>query len=369
MMASTAPYEITDTDELEALGRDDPAFDTSAALRDDAQLVQSDYSPSQPRWKNRWCLPVVLTVLAFSAISAFAAVFVSIRRGELPGAADDSSPTPPDLPLSTGDDSQNTTTGIPPDGDQSAETANVKTFTVNVVKKHRHDPMAFTQGFEHGNGVFYESTGLQGRSSLRKVDIETGNVLQVYNFTDDTLFGEGMTVHTTHHIFMITWRAGRGFIFNQSTFEIQKEWSYEGEGWGLTMDREKDEVYMSDGTSQVRVLDPEDLSERRRINITMNGNPVDKLNELEWICGELWSNVWTTSKIYRIDPTTGKVKSIIDANALPLESDLSAGKQIDVLNGIAFDKDTGRLWLTGKLWPYVYQVSITDDSLDLTRCK
>ncbi|KAI0567597.1 Glutamine cyclotransferase [Gracilaria domingensis] len=363
MMASTATYEITDTDELEALGRDDPMYDTSAGLGEDAVPDQPYYHPSQPRWKNRWCLPLVLLVLAFAAISAFVGIFVSLRQGK---QQPDSNNASQDLPVSapdSADSSQNLTSA--PIADEDAA---VRTFAVNITKKLPHDSMAFTQGFEHGNGAFYESTGLPGRSSLRKVDIETGKVLQVHDFSEMTLFGEGMTLHTSHHIFMLTWKAGRGFIFNQSTLEVQKEWTYDGEGWGLTMDRENDEVYMSDGTSQLRVLDPEDLSEKRRVNVTLNGEPADQLNELEWVCGEVWSNVWTTSLIYRIDPNTGKVNSVINAGILPLKADITQGQQVNVLNGIAFDKESGRLWLTGKLWPVIYQVTITDPSLDLTKC-
>lgn len=351
-MSSTVTYEIADTDELEALGRDDPTYDTSAALAQDESPHAPVYNTAEPRWKHRWCLPVVLVVLAFTATSAFVGIFLSIRKGHI--RSNDASA------------SESTTPASPVEAPTTPPSSNsLRTYKVDVVTKHPHDTEAFTQGFEYANGFFYESTGIKGHSSLRRVEIATGKVVQSHSFADLPVFGEGMTLHTTHHIFMLTWRAGRGFIFNQSTFELEKEWKYEGEGWGLTMDRKNDEVYMSDGTSQLRVLDPEDLSERRRIQVTMNGKPVTQLNELEWICDELWSNVWQTSKIYRIDPRTGVVNAVIDASNLPLREDVTGS--IDVLNGIAFDNQTGRLWLTGKLWPSVYQVTVKD--LDLTKCK
>ncbi|PXF40657.1 Glutaminyl-peptide cyclotransferase [Gracilariopsis chorda] len=366
-MSSTATYEIADTDELEALGCDDPTYDTSAALGHNESvhtpMHTPVYHPSEPRWKHRWCLPVVLVVLAFTATSAFVGIFLSIRKGDIrSNDASGSESTTPISPVAAPD-----TTANPNSTQDLSPTTPLRHYTVEVVTKHPHDPYAFTQGFEYANGFFYESTGIQGRSSLRKVEIATGKVLQNHSFSDLPVFGEGMTLHTTHHIFMLTWKAGRGFIFNQSTFELQKEWKYEGEGWGLAMDRKNNEVYMSDGTSELRILDPEDLSERRRIQVTLEGQPVTQLNELEWICDELWSNVWQTSKIYRINPMTGVVKSVIDASNLPLREDVT--QRIDVLNGIAFDEQTGRLWLTGKLWPSVYQVSVKDDDLDLAKCK
>lgn len=366
IMTTVATYEIAETDELEALGRDDVAFDTSAGLGPDETVRQAELEQRSSS-KQRFCIAFVVVVLAIAAVAAFLGIFLS-KRGD---SKERDSPNP--VPgHSTGGESppgsqlvqpESAVTAAPP----TTASSEVKTYAVKVLGKKPHDHMAFTQGFEYADGVFYESTGLRGESSLRKVEIETGKVLQKHDFPDMTLFGEGMTLHTTHHIFMLTWQAGRGFIFNQSTFEVIKEWKYEGEGWGLCTDHEKDEVYRSDGTNELRVLDPEDLSEKKRVAVTLRGREVSRLNELEWVCGEIWANVWLTSKIYRIDPVSGKVKSIIDASNLPLAPDVKP--ENDVLNGIAFDKKKGRLWLTGKKWPVVYQVSITDDSLDLTNCK
>lgn len=364
-MTSVATYEIAQTDELEALGRDDVAFDTSAGLGPGETVRQGEFDqPSSS--KPRFCIVLIVVVLALAAVGAFLGIFLS-RKGD----SNDNGPSPNEPELSSGGESPS---GSKPEEPVSAGTSapptsvsnEVKTYAVKVLDSKPHDTMAFTQGFEFADGVFYESTGIRGQSSLRKVEIETGKVLQKYDFPDMTLFGEGLTLHTTHHIFMLTWQSGRGFVFNQSSFEVLKEWKYEGEGWGLCSDIKEDEVYMSDGTDQLRVLDPDDLSEKRRVSVTLRGNKTSHLNELEWVCGEVWANVWQSSDIYRIDPVSGRVKSIVNAHNLPLPKDEKRGN--DVLNGIAFDREQGRLWLTGKKWPVIYQVSITDDSLDLNNC-
>lgn len=361
-MTNFVTYEIADTDELEALGRDDIGADTSAGIGLDDTVRREEYEKAESSARfYRYCMYLALLVIALAVAGTITGIILSRRSGNNKG--DDSDD------LHTGDGS-NAGEGAPSASSPVVTPnpgAKVKEFNVGVEKRFPHDPMAFTQGFEFANGVFYESTGLWGQSTLRKVEMETGKVLKQYKFTDMTLFGEGMTLHTEHHIFMLTWQSGRGFVFNQSTFEVIKEWSYEGEGWGLCLDREKDEVYMSDGTPELRVLEPENLQEKRRITVTLRGKKAKNLNELEWVCGEVWANVWTTSKIYRIDPMTGIVKSVIDASNLPLKEDQKPGN--DVLNGIAFDREAGRLWLTGKKWPAIYQVSVADESLDLSKCK
>lgn len=334
-MASVS-YQIADSDELEAFGReDDPNFDTSAGLDPNDPMNAVDGMPSSS--KRKCCVCAVFSALSVAAIVVFSAVLIGAR----PFTSSELAPPDP--------------------------SKDVPTFSVSVVSKTKHDQTAFTQGFEYSNGVFYESTGIRGQSSLRKVEIETGKVLQNFKFKDAWIFGEGITLHRDEHIFMLSWEAGRGFVFNQSTFEVIKEWKYQGEGWGLAFDEAADEVYMSDGTTQLRVLEPQSLDEKRRVNVTLKGIPVHNLNELEWICGEIWANVWLTDDIYRIDPKSGFVKAVINANNLPQDDDKYP--DMDVLNGIAFDKNTGRLWLTGKLWKAVYQVTISDSSLDLKRCK
>lgn len=368
-MATTSHYQLADSDELEALGRDnDPANDTSAALDPDEEVqiapAGTDDSPS----KRTRCVCICVVILTVAGGAIFLSLFFGIHRignrsnGEDTGPSNSSAPT-----------SSNATkvTPIPKPPALSAPIpptdAKVEIHTVKVLESLPHDQRAFTQGFEFANGVFYEGTGLHGQSTLRKVELQTGKVLQKYIYNNMTLFGEGITLHRDAHIFMLTWQSGRGFVFNQSTFEVVREWRYKGEGWGLTSDREADEVYMSDGTSNLRVLDPEDLSEKRTVKVTLRGEDVKYLNELEWVCGEVWANIWQSNNIYRIDPKSGAVKSIIDASNLPLRTDMYIG--LGVLNGIAFDKEAGRLWLTGKLWSKVYSVSLSDTSLNLKNCK
>lgn len=345
-MASSS-YQIADTDELEAFGRDDDlVFDTSAALGPDDPVNATN--DSQSTSKRRCCVCAVFISLSLAAVVTFIAVLFGARPfNSSSNGGSNSSPQD-----SSGEQNPD---GKPP------------VFSVSVTESTPHDSNSFTQGFEFSNGIFFESTGLEQKSSLRKVEIDTGKVSEIYNFDDASIFGEGITLHGDQHVFMVSWKSGRGFIFNQSTLQLIKEWSYSGEGWGLAFDKSADEVYMSDGTTSLRVLDPETMNEKRRVKVTLDGNPVSNLNELEWICGEVWANVWLTKKIYRIDPQSGIVKSIIDAKNLPLAKDTYNG--MDVLNGIAFDKDTGRLWLTGKLWKTVYQVTISDSSLDLKNCK
>lgn len=384
---SIATYEIAETDELEAFGQDDSRLDTSAGLGQDDPVETVQYGDvPMSNGKRKWCLCLVIAALTLAATAAILGIVFSVRTRGDQGSGDETpgGPGTASIPKGDGEDSSlgDNSDGLEPISPSEPKPSPVtvlqppppttppedaKLFSIQVLGSSSHDPSAFTQGLEFDNGVFYESTGLRGQSSLRRVEVNSGKVLQKQELKDMTLFGEGITLHGSHHIFMLTWQSGRGFIFNQTTFEIIKEWRYEGEGWGLALDRENEEVYMSDGTTQLRVLDPDDLSEKRRVNVTLNGKPVTNLNELEWVCGEIWSNVWLTSRIYRIEPSTGVVKSVIDASILPLKGDNTLGA--DVLNGIAFDADTGRLWFTGKKWSKVYQVSVTDDSLDLKNCK
>ncbi len=238
---------------------------------------------------------------------------------------------------------------------------------VTVLKKYPHDTSAFTQGFEYENGYFWESTGLRGSSSLRRVRISDGKVLQIRNIQDPRIFGEGLTLVGGNRILMLSWQAGQGFVFDKNTFGLVNLWRYRGEGWGLTLHEGADEVWMSDGTSALRVLNPANLTEKRRLSVTLGEEPIDKLNEIEWVCGEVWANVWLTKNIVRIDPTNGVVKGVIDCANLPLPEDVVPGQ--DVLNGIAFDPITGRLWLTGKKWSKVYEVKIDIPDLNFTNCQ
>jgi glutamine cyclotransferase len=227
-------------------------------------------------------------------------------------------------------------------------------YGYTVVKAYPHDPGAFTQGLLWRDGFLYESTGLHGRSSVRKVTLETG-VPEQERLIDSRHFGEGV-VDWKDRLITLTWQDEMGFIFDLATFERIGEFSYPGEGWGLTRDETR--IIMSDGASALRFLDPETLKEIGRIQVTDDGKPVDNLNELEWVKGEVLANIWQTDRIARIDPKTGHVTGWIDLSGL-LGPDDRAGRQVDVLNGIAYDAATDRLFVTGKLWPKLFEIRLT----------
>lgn len=226
-------------------------------------------------------------------------------------------------------------------------------YGYKVVHVYPHDPTAFTQGLEYRDGVLYEGTGLKGQSTLRREDLSTGRVLQQISVAPE-YFGEGITV-LGPQIFELTWQSQIGFVYNRDSFEQIKKFSYTGEGWGLTNDGRQ--IYMSDGTSQIRCLDPATLAEIRRFSVRDGTAPVHWLNELEWIKGELFANVWQTDKIVRISPADGKVMGWIDLSGLLTDSERAAGA--DVLNGIAYDSTKDRIFVTGKLWPKLFEIQLT----------
>lgn len=223
-----------------------------------------------------------------------------------------------------------------------------------VVNTYPHDPRAFTQGLLWRDGFLYESTGLHGRSSVRKVTLETG-VPEQERLIDSHYFGEGV-VDWKDRLISLTWQDKVGFIFDLASFEKVGEFSYPGEGWGLTRDETR--IIMSDGTSTLRFLDPETLKQTGCVQVTDNGRPVDNLNELEWVKGEVLANVWQTDRIARIDPETGHVTGWIDLSGL-LSSAGQAEGRADVLNGIAYDATADRLFVTGKLWPRLFEIRLT----------
>lgn len=225
-------------------------------------------------------------------------------------------------------------------------------YTYQVVHAYPHDPAAFTQGLEFRAGFLYEGTGLKGRSMLRKVQLETGKVLQQVNL-DPQYFGEGITV-INQKIVELTWQSGIGFVYDQNTLQRLRPFNYPGEGWGLTNDGQQ--IYMSDGTPQIRVWDALSLQEKRRITVHEGSKPVTYLNELEWVRGEIYANVWQTDRIVRISPTDGRVLGWIDLTGLLPASDRS--ENVDVLNGIAYDVLGNRLFVTGKLWPKLFEIKI-----------
>lgn len=227
-------------------------------------------------------------------------------------------------------------------------------YTYQVVRAYPHDRSAFTQGLEFHDGVLYEGTGLNGRSSLRKVSLETGQVLQQVNLPRE-YFGEGITL-VGKEILQLTWQTHVGFVYSLSGFERLRQFSYTGEGWGLTNDGR--DIYMSDGSSEIRVWDLHTLAEKRRIKVHDGTRPVIDLNELEPVEGELYANVWQTDRIARISTRTGDVTGWIDLSGLLSPIYRPAGS--DVLNGIAYDARTKRLFVTGKLWPNLFEIKLIE---------
>jgi len=226
-------------------------------------------------------------------------------------------------------------------------------YTYTVVNAYPHDPGAFTEGLIYRNGYLYESTGLEGASSVRKVELKTGKVVSGVNLPRD-IFGEGIS-DWGDKLIGLTWKTQIGFVLDIDGFALKGRFNYPGEGWGLT--HNASELIMSDGTSELRVLDPNTLQEKRRIKVTAEGKPVDQLNELEWVDGEIFANIWQTDRIARIDPKTGHITGWIDLSGLLPEKD-RAGRQVDVLNGIAYDAAAKRLFVTGKLWPKLYEIKL-----------
>jgi len=222
-----------------------------------------------------------------------------------------------------------------------------------VVAEYPHDPDAYTQGLVINDGVLYEGTGLEGRSTLRRVDLESGDVRQSLSL-DAEHFGEGVAV-VGDRIYQLTWVTGTCFVYDRETFELERTFSYDTEGWGLTTD--DTQLIMSDGTNRIVYRDPETFEETRHIDVMDGEVPVPYLNELEYIDGEIWANVYTTDWIARIDPADGTVTGWIDLTGLLDPEDLPA-QGVDVLNGIAHDPATDRIFVTGKLWPTLFEIEL-----------
>lgn len=223
---------------------------------------------------------------------------------------------------------------------------------IRIVNVTPHDPKAFTQGLVFSEGFLYESTGLRGQSTLRRVDLKTGKVLQSLSLSPRH-FAEGLTLWKDRLI-QLTWQSGIGFVYNSRTFAKEGEFTYEGEGWGITHNGHS--LIMSDGTAMLRFLDPTTFEVTRSLEVRDGGAPISSLNELEFVKGEILANIWGEDWIARIDPDKGQVLGWIDAS--PLRNALGPVQGIDALNGIAHDPDTDRIFITGKLWPSLFEIQI-----------
>ncbi len=225
-------------------------------------------------------------------------------------------------------------------------------YTYRIVNTYPHDARAYTQGLIYRNGFLYESTGRHGESSMRKVKLETGDVLQRHD-VDAKHFAEGMT-EWRGRLLQLTWKDGLGFVYDMATFTPQRTFTYTGEGWGLTHDDAM--LILSDGSATLRFLNPETFRETRRIDVRDRGQPVPQLNELEFVKGEVYANVWQTERIARISPTTGAVLGWIDLRGI--WPGRPSADQDAVLNGIAYDASGDRLFVTGKWWPHLYEIRL-----------
>ena len=227
--------------------------------------------------------------------------------------------------------------------------AEVPLYTATVINTYPHDPNAFTQGLVFVDGELFEGTGRNGQSSLRKVALESGEILQRSNL-NARYFGEGITI-LNGKVYQLTWQTQLGFVYDLASFKVEKTFFLPGEGWGITHDGTQ--LIVSDGTAFLRMLDPATLQEVSRVEVKLDGLPLDRLNELEYINGEVWANVWYTDAIMRIDPVTGTVTGRVDLSSINQQRATD-----DVLNGIAWDEKSDRLFVTGKLWSQLYEIKV-----------
>lgn len=229
-----------------------------------------------------------------------------------------------------------------------------KKYGYKVIHTYPHDKNAFTQGLLYDDGVLYEGTGQETGSTLRETELETGKVKRQHDL-DNSLFGEGIALYN-NRIFQVTWKSKVGFVYNKSDFKLINKIYYSTEGWGLTT--LKDNIVMSDGSNMLYFYEPDMFTVASKIEVYDNEKKVDKLNELEYIEGEIWANIWMTDQIARIDPVSGKVLGYINLKGLLPEADRTP--DTDVLNGIAYDPASKRIFVTGKLWPKLFEIRLTE---------
>jgi glutaminyl-peptide cyclotransferase len=272
---------------------------------------------------------VIASVVTAVVVGAAILIFASMRSGS------ESQPEVPavDVPVT-------------PVGEQPRQVA------YDVVNSYPHDPASFTQGLLFHDGGVYEGTGQYGHSKLRRLEFPTGRAQKEISLSPE-LFGEGLAL-VGNRLIQLTWKSHRGFVYDLDTFRLLQEFTYDSEGWGLTYDGKY--LILSDGSSDLFYLDPETFRRVKRLSVTMNGRPIRELNELEFIEGEIWANVWQTDLILRIDPSTGRVTSFLDLKGILAPSDKTGGE--DVLNGIAYDSQQKRIFVTGKLWPRLFEIKL-----------
>ena len=231
-------------------------------------------------------------------------------------------------------------------------------FTYQVIATYPHDPEAWVEGLVYSDGVLFESTGELGRSSVRQVELATGKIVRKHTL-DSVFYGEGLA-QVGNRLVQLTWKNNLGFVYDATTFEQISTFQYDHEGWGLAYNGK--DLAVSDGTATLRFFDPEKLTEVRRVQVTDGDKPIVMLNELEWMNGEVLANIWQTDLIARIDPQTGLVTGWINLAGLLSDKERTeaqqAGRVIDVLNGIAYDAKRDRLFVTGKLWPKLFEIKL-----------
>ena len=234
----------------------------------------------------------------------------------------------------------------------------VPVYTYKVVNIYPHDKTAFTQGLVFEDGILYEGTGLAGQSTLRRIELETGNILQIHRLPAQ-FFGEGITVYG-NTIIQLTMQSKVGFVYDKASFEILETFTYQTEGWGITYDGRR--LIRSDGTSALHFLDPETFEEIDRLEVFNSRGPVDRINDLQYVRGEIFANIWKTDRIARISPQTGQVIAWVDLKGLLSPKERCTPndwrRDHDVLNGIAFDAKNDRLFVTGKLWPRLFEIEL-----------
>ena len=219
----------------------------------------------------------------------------------------------------------------------------------NIIKKYKHDPSAFTQGLVYQNDHFFESTGGWGSSEIRKINKHTGKVIN-FNKLQSKYFGEGITIYD-NKIFQVTWKSNKGFVYDINNFKLLDDFNIYGQGWGLTNDGQS--LILSDGSEKIYYLNPKNFEIEKTISVSVNGNKLIYINELEFIRGEIWANIWKSNDIITVNPLSGIVTSIFDISKISEQTEIE-----DVANGIAWDKENDKIFITGKNWNFIYLLDI-----------